>query len=158
MCLGIPGRILRTWIEPDGQRLAQADFVGELRTIRTDYLPDLAPGDWTILHAGFALTRLEEAEARRTLDTMREVGLLDAVEPPAPTPTPECTDDICVTCSDEGRPGTVERAPQALYEPALVRTASGVEEVDMTLVGEVRPGDEVLIHAGMALTIVNGDR
>lgn len=86
MCLGIPGRILRTWTEPDGQRLAQADFVGELRTIRTDYLPDLVPGDWTILHAGFALTRLEEAQAQRTLATMRDVGLLGPAQDPVQDP------------------------------------------------------------------------
>ena len=84
MCLGIPGRIIRTWKQPDGQRLAEADSVGELRTIRIDYLPDLRPGDWTILHAGFALTRLDEQEAQRTLTTMREVGLLDPMLRGAP--------------------------------------------------------------------------
>lgn len=72
------------------------------------------------------------------------------------TNPPECTEQVCVTCSDEGRPGVVERAQEA-YEPALVRTDAGVEEVDMTLVGDVRPGDRVLIHAGMALTILEGE-
>lgn len=69
---------------------------------------------------------------------------------------PECLDDVCVTCSDEGRPGVVEQAPAAPFELALVRTDSGLEEVDMTLVGDVRPGDRVLIHAGLALTILDG--
>ena len=69
---------------------------------------------------------------------------------------PQCVDDVCVTCSDEGRPGVVEQAPGAAFEPALVRTDSGLEEVDMTLVGDVRPGDRVLIHAGLALTILDG--
>ena len=66
--------------------------------------------------------------------------------------TPECTDDVCVTCSDEGRLAEVVEAPTDLFEPALVRTAIGEEEVDVTLVGEVRPGDLVIVHAGSALT------
>lgn len=93
MCLGIPGQITRTWNEPDGQRLAQADFVGELRTIRIDYLPDLAVGDWTILHAGFALTKLDEAQALQTLAMMREVGLLDA-EPGSAHDAPDFAPDF----------------------------------------------------------------
>lgn len=64
----------------------------------------------------------------------------------------ECTDDVCVTCSDEGRLAEVVEAPVDLFEPALVRTASGEEDVDVTLVGPVRPGDLVLVHAGSALT------
>lgn len=76
MCLGIPGLIVRRWEEPDGAILAEADFAGELRTVRLNYLPDLQVGDHTIVHAGFALTRLERAEAARTIALMRDVGLL----------------------------------------------------------------------------------
>jgi len=63
-----------------------------------------------------------------------------------------CTGEVCVTCSDEGRPGTVLDAPGAPFLPARVRTAAGIEDVDVTLVGPVRPGDTVLIHAGTAIT------
>ena len=84
MCLGVPGRITERWHEADGQILARADFVGEQRVIRLNYLPDLAVGDYTIVHAGFALTRLDEAEAHRTIEVMREAGLLeDAIGTPA---------------------------------------------------------------------------
>jgi len=81
MCLGVPGRILDRWTADDGALLARADFVGEERVIRLNYLPDLAVGDYTIVHAGFALTRLDEAEAHRTIAMMREVGLLEEPEP-----------------------------------------------------------------------------
>jgi hypothetical protein len=74
-------------------------------------------------------------------------GLLDTAEP-------ECTDDVCITCSDEGRLAEVIEPPMDMFEPALVRSATGEEEVDVTLVGDVRPGDLVLIHAGSALTRV----
>lgn len=75
MCLGVPGRILERW-DDGGQLLARADFAGEERVIRLNYLPDLAVGDHTIVHAGFALTRLSADEAAETLRTMREHGLL----------------------------------------------------------------------------------
>ncbi|EON22108.1 MULTISPECIES: sedoheptulose 7-phosphate isomerase [Nocardioides] len=66
----------------------------------------------------------------------------------------ECTDEVCVTCSDEGRLAEVVEAPLELAGPAAVRTATGEEDVDVTLVGEVAPGDLILIHAGLALTKV----
>lgn len=76
MCLGIPGRIVHRWEEPDGAILAEADFAGERRIVRLNYLPDLQAGDHTIVHAGFALTRLDPAEAARTVALMREVGVI----------------------------------------------------------------------------------
>ena len=95
MCLGVPGRILDRWLADDGQLLAHADFDGEIRLIRLNYLPTLDVGDFTIVHAGFALTRLDEEEAARTITLLREVGLLDTSGPlsapattPATTPTP----------------------------------------------------------------------
>lgn len=65
----------------------------------------------------------------------------------------ECTDEVCITCSDEGRLGEVV-AVQGEYLPALVRTADGEEEVDVTIVGEVAPRDLILIHAGSAIALV----
>ncbi|MCI9888445.1 HypC/HybG/HupF family hydrogenase formation chaperone [Micrococcales bacterium 31B] len=91
MCLGVPGRITAI-TEQDGKIMAEADFAGETRAICLNYLPDLSVGDYTIVHAGFALTHLSEAEALTTLETMRDFGLLpeQASGPPArPAPTPE---------------------------------------------------------------------
>lgn len=61
-----------------------------------------------------------------------------------------CVDDVCITCSDEGRVGEVigVNADQV----AIVRTADGNEGVDVSLVAPVSPGDLVLVHAGTALT------
>lgn len=64
----------------------------------------------------------------------------------------ECVDDVCITCSDEGRLGEVILAPDRLGDSALVRTADGEEEVDVTLIVDPRPGDLIIIHAGAALT------
>jgi hypothetical protein len=64
----------------------------------------------------------------------------------------ECAEDVCVTCSDEGRLGEVVLAPADATGQALVRTAKGEEWVDVTLLGDVGPTDLVLIHAGAAIT------
>jgi hypothetical protein len=74
------------------------------------------------------------------------------VEPPG-----DCTDEVCVTCSDEGRLAEVLLPPADPLGPALVRTAGGEEYIDVTLVAPVERDDLVLIHAGTALTRV-GDQ
>ncbi len=80
MCLGIPGRIIEVWDSPDGGRFARIDFVDQIRTACLAYLPDLAVGDYTIVHAGFALTRIDEESAKATLATMREYGVFGDTE------------------------------------------------------------------------------
>jgi len=79
MCLGVPGQITEIWHD-DAAIYAHADFVGEVRRICLNYLPDLEVGDHVIVHAGFALTRLDEGEAAETVRVMREVGLLPSSE------------------------------------------------------------------------------
>ena len=80
MCLGIPGRITEIWDGPDGGRFARVQFLGETRTACLAYLPDLQVGDYTIVHAGFALTRIDEHSAQVTLATMREYGVFGDVK------------------------------------------------------------------------------
>lgn len=66
----------------------------------------------------------------------------------------ECADDVCVTCSDEGRLGEVVSA--SADGMASVRTAKGVETVATTLVDPVAAGELVLVHAGTAISKVSG--
>lgn len=75
MCLGIPSRITEVWDE-EGTRMAHVDAVGETRRVCLAYLPDLAVGDYTVVHAGFALTRLDEDTALATLDMMRDFAVI----------------------------------------------------------------------------------
>ncbi len=65
-----------------------------------------------------------------------------------------CTDEVCITCSDEGRLGEVVAI--GVDGSAEVRTPDGLEEVDTTLIETARPGDLVLIHAGLAVALVGG--
>jgi len=64
-------------------------------------------------------------------------------------PEPECTDDVCITCSDEGRPAEVVSVDG---DEALVRTPDGQERIDVSLIDAPVAGDLVLIHAGFAIT------
>lgn len=60
--------------------------------------------------------------------------------------------EVCITCSDEGRLAEVVNSHD---DDAQVRTPSGIETVSTMLVGPVRPGDLVLVHAGTAITVVD---
>jgi len=76
MCLGIPGQVTEVW-EQDGTRFAMADFGGVRKQICLAYVPDVVAGDYTIVHVGFALTKLDEESALETLELFRSVGLID---------------------------------------------------------------------------------
>ena len=76
MCLGIPSLVTEIW-DDRGTRMAQVEVGGVARDACLAYLPDAAVGDYVIVHCGFALTRLDEAAARESLATFRELGLVD---------------------------------------------------------------------------------
>jgi hydrogenase expression/formation protein HypC len=75
MCLGVPGKIIEIYTDR-GLRMCKVDFGGALREACLETLPDAKPGDYTIVHAGFALNLLSEDEALETLGLLREMMLL----------------------------------------------------------------------------------
>lgn len=74
MCLGVPGQIVE-FLEPT-HHLAKAEISGVRRAINVGLLvPDgLDIGDWVLIHVGFALSKIDEEEARRTLDFLATLG------------------------------------------------------------------------------------
>ncbi|MCB9408633.1 HypC/HybG/HupF family hydrogenase formation chaperone [Mycolicibacterium sp.] len=76
MCLGIPGKVIEIWDEA-GTRMSTVDFGGTTKNVCLAYLPDIEPGEYTIVHAGFAITRLDEASANETLRMFAELGILE---------------------------------------------------------------------------------
>ena len=77
MCLGVPGRIMRT-SETAGMRTGRVDFGGVLRDVCLAYTPEARIGDYVIVHVGFAISTLDAEEAQRTLEILRSMGdLLD---------------------------------------------------------------------------------
>jgi hydrogenase expression/formation protein HypC len=75
MCLAVPGRVLEIE-ERDGTRMATVDFGGVVKEVCLEYLPDLKVGEYAIVHVGFALQRLDEEEALRTLQLFESLGML----------------------------------------------------------------------------------
>ena len=69
MCVGIPGKVLKI----EG-RMATVDVGGARREIALDLLPDVLPGDYIIAHAGFAIHKVDEEEALKTLEIIREIA------------------------------------------------------------------------------------
>ncbi len=76
MCLGVPGKVVSIRNER-GTSMATVDFGGVTKDICLAYVPEAKVGDYTIVHAGFAITLLDEVSAKETLALMRDVGLLD---------------------------------------------------------------------------------
>ena len=77
MCLAIPGQVVEL-VDPVNQ-LARVDVVGVRRTINVGLLADDAgggvqPGDWVLIHVGFALSKVDEEEARATLQLLEQMG------------------------------------------------------------------------------------
>ena len=76
MCLGIPGRIVE--ILDEDLMLAKAEVSGVRRTINIGLVhheeQQVEPGDWVLIHVGFAMSKLDEAEAHATLQALQEVG------------------------------------------------------------------------------------
>lgn len=75
MCLGIPGQIIDIY-DKDGLQMGKVDFGGVVRETCLAYIPDAQIGDYTIVHVGFALNIIDEAEAKETLALLDEIGLL----------------------------------------------------------------------------------
>ena len=75
MCLGIPGRVTEIF-ERDGARMGKVDFDGILKEVCLEYLPEIEVGDYTVVHVGFAITRLDEESAMETLALMQQMGRL----------------------------------------------------------------------------------
>ncbi|MGE0442758.1 MAG: HypC/HybG/HupF family hydrogenase formation chaperone [Gemmatimonadales bacterium] len=93
MCLGVPGRVVEIRDDPAGIRMGKIDFGGIRKDVCLAYLPDLAVGDYAIVHVGFAITRIDEASALESLRTFRELGLLDeelGLGDPADLAPPSC--------------------------------------------------------------------
>ncbi|WP_328393004.1 HypC/HybG/HupF family hydrogenase formation chaperone [Streptomyces sp. NBC_00390] len=75
MCLAVPGKVLGIE-DRDGTRMATVDFGGVVKEVCLEYLPDLQVGEYAIVHVGFALQRLDEDSARKTLELFETLGLL----------------------------------------------------------------------------------
>lgn len=74
MCLAVPGELLDVAGDDDLTRRGRVDFGGIVKEVNLACVPAALPGDYVLVHAGFAITVLDEAEANRTLAYLAEVG------------------------------------------------------------------------------------
>jgi hydrogenase expression/formation protein HypC len=87
MCLGVPGKIIDIY-EANGLQMGKVDFGGVTKEICLAYVPEAQVGNYTIVHVGFALNILDEAEALETLQLLREIGAIEVgVAEPRPVST-----------------------------------------------------------------------
>ncbi len=82
MCLAIPGKILTIEGE-DFARSARVSFAGIVREVSLAYVPEATVGDCVIVHVGFAISLVDEVEAMRTFEDLRQMGAIDESNPPA---------------------------------------------------------------------------
>lgn len=73
MCLGIPGELMSVR-EEGGLRIGKVRFAGILRDVCLECVPDATPGDYVLVHVGFAIARLDAEEAARTYALLEELG------------------------------------------------------------------------------------
>jgi hydrogenase expression/formation protein HypC len=77
MCLAVPGKILSTSGDDPLMRTARVSFGGIVKEVNLAYVPEAQVGDYVIVHVGFALNRLDEAEAQLVLQTLSERQLAE---------------------------------------------------------------------------------
>lgn len=80
MCLGIPGRIEKI-VRPGGiERSGIVDFGGVKKEISLAYVPEAVIGDYVVVHVGFAISAIDQAEAERVFQYLEEIGELQDME------------------------------------------------------------------------------
>jgi hydrogenase expression/formation protein HypC len=76
MCLAVPGRILSLAGNDPLTRTGRVDFGGLIKEVNLAFVPEAEVGDHVLVHVGFAITVIDEAEARRVFEHLREIDAL----------------------------------------------------------------------------------
>jgi hydrogenase expression/formation protein HypC len=105
MCLAIPGRVEEVFTE-GGLRLGRVNFGGVVKRVCLDCVPEVQVGDYAIVHVGFAIAKVDEETAKKTLADFRDLGVLEteflseeeafaraAGAAPSPCPDGSCAQD-----------------------------------------------------------------
>lgn len=78
MCLAVPGQVLK--VEGDALRTATVSFGGVTKSVSLALVPEARVGDYVIVHVGFAISKLDEEAARRTLETYADLAALNSTD------------------------------------------------------------------------------
>ena len=83
MCLAIPGKVIEIETNSEGVRMGRTNFGGIVKQVCFEYTPDVNPGDYVLVHVGFALSKVDEVEAVRAyrlLEELKQLGELEVAE------------------------------------------------------------------------------
>jgi hydrogenase expression/formation protein HypC len=83
MCLGIPGKVVETFREHD-VLMGKVDFSGVFKRVCLEHVPEVQPGEYVIVHVGFALQRVDEEEALRVFEFLNEMKQLEELKETSP--------------------------------------------------------------------------
>lgn len=79
MCLGIPGKVIETYREHD-VLMGKIDFSGISKRVCLEHVPEVRPGEYVLVHAGFALSQIDEAEARQVFEFLAGMNQLEELK------------------------------------------------------------------------------
>jgi hydrogenase expression/formation protein HypC len=82
VCLAIPGKLIEIIAHPGGIKMGKANFGGIVKQVCLEYTPEAKVDDYVLVHVGFALSTIDEAEATRTYELLREMSQLQELEVP----------------------------------------------------------------------------
>jgi hydrogenase expression/formation protein HypC len=82
MCLAIPGKLIEITDDGHGVRMGRANFGGIVKQVCLEYTPEVEMGDYVLVHVGFALSKVDEAEAQRTYKALEEMDQLGELDTP----------------------------------------------------------------------------
>ncbi|MGB8342346.1 MAG: HypC/HybG/HupF family hydrogenase formation chaperone [Chthoniobacterales bacterium] len=117
MCLAIPGKLIEISADANGVRMGKANFGGIVKQVCLEYTPEAERGDYVLVHVGFALSKVDEAEAARTYQALERMQQLTELE------IPDVADDgaeISPPASANGK------HPSDLVDRAKEQPASGL--------------------------------
>ena len=80
MCLGVPGKVLTVEENAQGMAMGTVSFAGVNKEVCLAYVPEAKPGDYVIVHVGFAISIVSEQEAEETFELLRQMGELAELE------------------------------------------------------------------------------
>jgi hydrogenase expression/formation protein HypC len=116
MCLAIPGKVEQITTEGD-VRMGRVNFGGVVKNVCLDYVPEVSVGDYTIVHVGFAISKIDEESAQETLELFRKMGTLqeelasqeEAFARAAGAPQSSCPDGSCELAGKDLRTGSAAK-------------------------------------------------
>ena len=84
MCLGVPGKVVEIQVGDSEMVMGKVNFAGITKEVCLAYVPDVQVGEYVVVHVGFAISKIDEAEAMQVFEYLRQMDELAELEIPQP--------------------------------------------------------------------------